>query len=170
MANTMDALNSTIQQLLTEKTLSLEALPHIQKLKDTVAEQEKQIEILTSKVENHKAENRDLSSRLSAVVAERDRLQAAETALSGREARIFALEKEAAVAEARSSAYRDSMAIVFAPNAVRQRVQAMSGHTLPNGQYANQNEDSERTVVEGYSHPRVDGQKMSDRNGNATSL
>lgn len=169
--NALDKPNETIQQLLTEKTMSLEALPHIQNLKDTVTALEAKLRHTEEIVKSRDTTINNLQSDYDVLRKERDVLKAAETAMADREARVFELEKTAAVATAFKEAYRDAMAIVFAPNAMRQRVVASSGN-MSNNQYTTYNEDSSRTTLEGYQQPVSAGERgqVMDRTGSPTSL
>ncbi len=165
-----EKFNSAIQEMVAEKTLSLEALTRVNQLKDLVSQQERDLEIRASRISSLQAELRQEQVSRHAAEVERDALKARETSVTNREAKLHEATQREAVAVATSAAYRDAMSIVFAPNAVRERVVAMAGRSLPNGGYSNENEDKSVSRTEGYDVAGTPGNKTTDQYGARTSL
>lgn len=118
----MSDLTKYIDQLVTDKTFSLDGLAAIQNLRSKAEEQEKKIDRLVAAATTDQA-------TISRITAERDALKSAEAtlaarteAVTAREAKIFEHEKTAATANASYSALQFAFQTVFRNTVTRESV------------------------------------------------
>ena len=144
-------LTELIDQLVAQKTLSLDALDGIKALKDRAVRMEAELRERDTNLENIcklRAIDQNIIKELRANV---ERVEEREHAVAQREAKVHQIELERAVATARASTFEQAMKIVFAPNMVRNAVQGFSGGQQQGGVYVSSNENRTTTTVDGYA-------------------
>lgn len=133
-----DKLNAVINQIVQDKTYSLEAIEAIKSIKDKrdellsqVIELNSNVEICEKKVSELKAENK----RLDKIV---DGIQVREEAVLQRENAAHKAEVEQSADKAKADAYKDALHTVFRPHSVRKdilRAPSATGHYDNQGNY-----------------------------------
>lgn len=122
-----------IDDLVASKTFNLDALDGIKKLKDDLAKQLAETELLQGQLKKSQSDNsslREMNNEQAAKIQLLNSLMKAneETAIKGKDA-IW----EAKIASAVAEAYRDSLHTVFKPSSVRETV----WQSVPISQHSN---------------------------------
>ncbi len=156
MKMTEQSVLKAIEDMVQEKTLSLEALRGLGKIKDEAVRLSAELEATKAKYNDLEKSNTTTLSSLDAAnkkVLEWEK-RAAELAAREKAADVakFAAQKDYAVAEA----YKDMLKTIFAPNYFREHVtkQVPVPHTTGGSGYTNTDvrqhqQDENRTVIEG---------------------
>jgi chromosome segregation ATPase len=157
MTNTNSKLTAMIDQLVTEKTFTMDALQAIQEMKVKAEYLEAEHTKLERQLTDSKADRDSLSNQLTTAEGLLLGWKNREQELVKRELKVTEHEKRSAVAEAQASAYKDALKTVFAPNVVRQSVATSRSYTNPNGQYISDGGFDTTTTAEGYETPGIPG-------------
>ncbi|QRE00166.1 hypothetical protein [Burkholderia phage BCSR5] len=152
MSDTQNILK-VVDDLVLQKTLTVEAAEGLVKLRERVKSLEAANESLKASLTESQRENADYKGRLDRTIADLRVLQEKESSVREREAKVTELERKAAVAQAEASAYLTSMKIVFAPNIVRESVQKWGSVAGPNGMSIPTSDGGTVNRAEGYEQP-----------------
>jgi len=152
-ATTMKDVSTLLETMLQEKTLSLEAMDSIRKLKERADKADQEIAQLTEKNRELNVSTARLQGELSDANIKLGAVADREKAVQKREDAVHQLEMKAAVAQAESNAYRTSMSIVFAPNVVRESIMKYGAINGGNGVCVPTSDSGIVTHTEGYARP-----------------
>lgn len=155
---------ASIDDLVLQKTLSVDAYKGITELKERAAKID---------AENAQLKERNLSlTKQVTMLQEREELAAEklqaiagrEQAVAKREAEVFKHEMSAAVAHAEAKAFRHALGVVFAPNTVRESI-LKYGSVAQNGMSVPTQDGGTTQRTDGYNNPDVPpgGTQTGDR-------
>lgn len=140
---TAATLTELIDQLVNEKTFSLEGVKAIEQMRQKAEQQQAKIEALAARSAEQVTEIAQLKADNERKAAELTEIKKREADLKVRETAVAAHETLAAVSKAEAAAYKHSMEIVFKPNTVREKIV----NTIP----LSQNMQGGGSYVAGYS-------------------
>lgn len=156
MSSQIEEVNKIIEQMVAEKTLSLEGLKSVDILKQKLVDAEAKIEELTRRVEVKdnivKSRDTDIYTLKSKITGLENQVQTwvtREAELLAREAARYACEKTAAVNEAQAVAYKYALDTVFKPAIMRETVWSNTNKAVPvttNGYTTTYNESSSESI------------------------
>jgi ABC-type transporter Mla subunit MlaD len=158
MSDVNKELMDKINELVTNKTLSMEAIEGLQQVRAALKKAQDQVVSLNTALLESRTECTDYKQRLQRTLDELNGYKERAEDVATRERKVFELEKRAAVAEATSNAYFTSLKTVFAPNIVREQIMK-GGSTVSNGMTYPVSENGAVNRAEGYEHPNEHGLK-----------
>jgi uncharacterized protein (DUF3084 family) len=147
MSKEAESLQSAINDLVTSKLLSLEAVDIVNRIKANAAEVEASNTMLLDRNNALTAENAKVRSTNDALQTKVSAIDAREAAIVKREAAMFELEKAKAVAEARAETIRSCFDTVFRNFTVNKST--LDNVVVPSnipGNYATQHQLSKTTT------------------------
>lgn len=150
---TLQDVSNVIENLVAQKTLSLDGMEGIQKLKERAETADKEIERLRIQTTSLETRNDALSEQLSQANEQLRTIADREKAVAKREDDMHKLEMAAAVAQAEARTIRHALGVVFAPNTVREAVQKHGMVAGQNGMSYPTSDGGMTQRTEGYQHP-----------------
>jgi len=126
-----DKLTDVIDEMVRNKTFSLDALEAVKGLKDRAIEQEKKIERLDSLLATRAESEARLRAENSTLQRTIDDHAKNEISLREREAKVLTLELAEARSTATAGALREAFGIVFKNTTIRESVQRSTAVAVP---------------------------------------
>lgn len=153
MATEPSKVELLIEQMVQEKTFSLDALEAVKKLRDAAGIQSARLMQLEKDLETFNKVNAELKTANATLLSRVDTLTAREVAVASREATMTKLELERAVALAKAETFNHCFDKVFANRQIRESVTEVGNRAImnPNNSYpssAPENNSVTRTVEE----------------------
>lgn len=124
-------LETVLENMVNQRLLSLDGVAALSGIKQRLEEAERELKTRLTRIDELKTQVSQLEARNRTQSEQLTKIADREKAVAEREAKVTDLEKAAAVSQARASTFEQAMRIVFAPNTVRNGVQAFIGN--PNG-------------------------------------
>ena len=118
----MDDLTKLIDQIVEDKTFSLEAVKIIEELRATAISLEEEVSQINKTYIAEQATSKELRKKNDLLTARVMKISDREKAVEAREAKITELEKAKAVAQAQASTYQSCMELVFRNTVVRREM------------------------------------------------
>lgn len=126
-----DKLTDVIDEMVRNKTFSLDALDAVKGLRDRAIEQDRQIERLNSLLETRGESEARLRAENSTLQRTIEDHAKNESSLREREGKVLALELAEARSTATAGALREAFGIVFKNTTVRESVQRSTAVAVP---------------------------------------
>lgn len=156
-ATTMQDLLANLDDVVLQKTLSLDAYKSLTQLKERATQTDAENQRLKEQVVSRDTAIAKLEQDLSQASEKLNAIATRERAVTSRETKVTELEIAAAVSAAEARTFRHCLGVVFAPNTVRESVQKYGSAPGGNGMSVSTSDYGTVQATQGYNNPDSPG-------------